>query len=95
MKDMKQNSSMTIGNLDLLSEMEMLNVYGGDPGAGDNFSCLHNGSCGNNIYECKYNGTCYNNNTCNYNEICNGNCTGGGGGGGGITENPKEENENC
>ena len=69
---MEKDVLLSIGqaeNLDILSEMEMINIYGGDEGGPDNGMCNGNGSC-------TYNGICMSNGTCNYNPSCssNGGC---------------------
>jgi hypothetical protein len=90
MKELRQNNQLSVNNQDLLSEMEMLNVYGGgmlgDGGNGycpSNENCPNNGSCDSNKY-CNENGNCPSNESCLYNHTC---------GGGGIT--PHYPNEDC
>lgn len=56
---------------DLLSEIEMINIYGGDENDPNNDWCNNNGSCG-----MIPNGFCFGNGTCNSNYNCteNGGC---------------------
>ena len=68
--------SDTVEQSDFLSEMEMINIYGGDYGDPSNGSCgSSNGACGGNG-ECMQNGTCNGNSGCRSNSACsaNGNC---------------------
>lgn len=53
---------------DLLSEMEMLKIYGGDDNDPYNGNCSSNGSC-------RGNGDCISNGTCNTNSICTSDAT--------------------
>lgn len=83
MKELKQNNLESIDTQNLLSEMEMLNVYGGlvTPN-GVNISCSNNTTTCSDNRSCNDNTSCEHNVACNNNVGCNGQCGAGGGAGG-------------
>ena len=83
MKELKQNSLESVDTQNLLSEMEMLNVYGGQvtPNGG-NMNCTNNTTTCSDNQACHYNDNCEHNTVCESNVGWNGQCGNGGGAGG-------------
>lgn len=83
MKELKQNSLESVDTQNLLSEMEMLNVYGGlvTPN-GENMACSNNTTTCSDNQSCHFNEKCNHNMVCDTNVGCNGQCGAGGGAGG-------------